>query len=84
MPRAEGPAQVYEVIVSRMPVAPDVLVYDNACKTATFCVSRAPKFFSRTRFIVDRLHWYGHVKCSPIFNSAFYKLMHGVNTQAAE
>lgn len=39
--------------------APGVVIYDNACRLATFCQLREPAFFQDTSFFVDRLHMYG-------------------------
>lgn len=41
-------------------LAPGIVVYDNACNLHTYCLNRDPKFFERTRFLVDRLHWRDH------------------------
>lgn len=40
MNQAEGPSQVHEVLLSRFRIPPEIVVYDNACKTATYCISR--------------------------------------------
>ena len=52
-------------------------MYDNACQLATYALARDPKRFGDTAFIVDRLHYEGHVRCSPAFNPAQYDSLIG-------
>ena len=77
MDTAEGPRQVYEVLCTRWKTAPRVILYDNACQLATYALARDPKHFGDTAFIVDRLHYEGHVRCSPAFNPAQYDSLIG-------
>lgn len=41
-----------------------MIIYDNACRPHTYCLNQEPEFFQNTRFLVDQLHWRGHVGCS--------------------
>lgn len=72
MEKAEGPSMVNEVLLSRFKKAPSIVVYDNACKAATYAISRYPKFYADTLFLVDRMHFYGHINCSPVYDANFY------------
>ena len=39
---------------------PFIIIYDNACNLAAYCLKRTPRMFARTRFLVDRLHFSNH------------------------
>lgn len=70
--------------INNVPVAPDTIFYDNACKLMNYTLSREPEHFQNTRFIVDKLHWVNHVGCSEAFNPAIYHWTSKINTQACE
>ena len=60
----EGPGAIFEFVRSRMTEAPRAMVYDNACCLHAYCFRRDPAFFARTKFFVDRFHFYSnHVSC---------------------
>ena len=80
----ESPRTVFEIMFSRWKVAPEVVVYDNACNLAKFCLSREYAFFKHTKFVIDRLHMYSHKACSPVFNPNFHSALTGYNTQICE
>ena len=40
--------------------APKRIIYDNCCNLMRYCFKRAPKFFSETHFLIDRLRWFNH------------------------
>ena len=84
MDRAEGLSMLLEVLYCRFKCPPTTVVYDNACRTATYCCSREPHFFRNTCFVVDRLHFMGHTNCSPVFDARNYPHLTGINTQLAE
>ena len=42
-------------------LAPKVVIYDHACGLDTYVRNRDPGFFKDTIFLVDRLHYKGHV-----------------------
>jgi hypothetical protein len=39
---------------------PKRIVYDNCCNLMRYCLRRAPRFFSETQFLIDRLHIFNH------------------------
>lgn len=85
MDAAEGPRQVFEILVTRWAKPPRVVFYDNACKLATYCFARDPMHFRETTFLVDHLHFKGHVRCSPTFDpTRFESLVGHLNTQIVE
>jgi len=61
--RSEGPSTIFELVATRFKMAPRWIIYDNACNAHNFCIKRLPRFFSNTRFFVDRLHWFNHSGC---------------------
>ncbi|MCP3666921.1 MAG: hypothetical protein GY696_31245, partial [Gammaproteobacteria bacterium] len=54
----------FEVIMTRYPTAPKVVIYDFCCKLHVYFLKREPKFVESTVFIVDRFHWTNHKACS--------------------
>ena len=52
----ESPRSVFEVLYTRFPVAPEVVIYDNACNLANYSHIRESYFFQDTKFVIDRLH----------------------------
>jgi hypothetical protein len=56
MHEAESARSVFEVVFSRFPTAPDVIIYDNACNLSQYCHTRESYFFRDTCFVIDKLH----------------------------
>ena len=73
METCESPKHPFQIFRSRFPVAPKIIVYDNACKLHQYCLNREPHFFSETLFTVDRFHWRGHIGCSAGYSLDTYK-----------
>lgn len=44
MDKAEGPRQLFEILVGRFD-PPAVVMYDAGCKLATYCIARDPLYF---------------------------------------
>lgn len=42
---AESLEVVYQTILTRFPIIPKVICYDNACNLAEYCYNRAPRLF---------------------------------------
>jgi hypothetical protein len=61
MQRQEGPSTFFNILYCRLPEAPKMIVYDNGCNLHVYAVARAPRFFRRTSFRVDKFHIAGHV-----------------------
>ncbi|XP_035659097.1 uncharacterized protein LOC118404183 [Branchiostoma floridae] len=64
MQSCESPRHPFEILRTRFPVAPRVVVYDNSCQLHKYAMNREPHFFQKTVFLVDRFHFKGHVGCS--------------------
>jgi hypothetical protein len=83
--RAESPALVFETLVSRFPVMPEVVIYDNACNLYEYAMNRIPSLFSKTRFFVDNFHYHSHENCAPTFDTHKHpRLTSNVNTSLTE
>ncbi len=82
---SESERTVFELIRTRFPVAPPLVVYDNACNVARFCLIRDLAFFLRVRFILDKLHESNHRKCSPSFSPQINSsVIRKINTSKCE
>jgi len=64
MSSPESPRTPFDILVRRFSVMPKLIVYDNACKLHLYVLKREPLRFQNTRFMVDRMHYKGHVGCS--------------------
>ncbi|KAG1666639.1 hypothetical protein FOA52_005849 [Chlamydomonas sp. UWO 241] len=63
MDRCEGPKTLFDLLYHRMEKAPKMLVYDNDCNACRSFMRRQPAFFAPMRFMIDRMHAFGHVAC---------------------
>lgn len=61
--------KLFELLVTRFPRAPELVVYDNSCNLAAFCYNNEPQFFQNTRFAIDSFHYVNHKNCNTAFNS---------------
>lgn len=68
----ESPRHPFEVFKTRFKKAPNIIIYDNACKLHQYALNREPSFFKNTMFLVDRFHWKGHTACSAGYNLSKY------------
>jgi hypothetical protein len=90
MRSSESPAHVFDFVLSRYPAdkMPSMIVYDNACNAYRYAVAREPGAFAGTRFVVDRLHWKNHTRCSTAFrmyeHSVYDDAVRRINSQRAE
>ncbi|KAJ6532340.1 hypothetical protein B0H10DRAFT_2171343 [Mycena sp. CBHHK59/15] len=66
----EGRNDVFSSITTCWPVAPKWVIYDFACALGPYCMTREPRFFADTQFVIDDFHSLGHSKCS---SAAFLK-----------
>jgi hypothetical protein len=84
MPAAEGVGTVFRLLVNRWPMAPTIVVYDNACNLARYAMRREASFFKNTKFYIDRFHAKTHHNCGRMFSMDYHPNLTGVNTQVAE
>lgn len=68
MPTCEGPSTLVDMIFTRWPEAPGTLIYDDCCHAFVTAHKRNPKYWSNTRFLIDRVHVKNHVACTSGFN----------------
>lgn len=55
--------------MTRFPKAPELIVYDNCCNLAAYCLNNEPLFFRNTKFSIDAFHYHHHTNCNSSFNS---------------
>jgi hypothetical protein len=88
IPSAEGRNDVFSAMMTRWQKAPKLVVYDFACSLGPYCLTREPKFWDETRFVIDHFHAQGHVSCSEAcFMRTYTDVNPGlqrINTSAAE
>lgn len=66
----ESPRALFELLFTRFRVAPESVIYDNACNASLYCLKREPKFFEDTHFCIDKMHIRDHAtsSCSPAYH----------------
>jgi len=79
--RHESPASPFEVLETRFPIGPELVVYDNACHLNNYALNRDPKRYSATRFRIDRMHTKNHTTCS---NGYALREFDEINSQMVE
>lgn len=88
IPKGEGRNDVFSAVFTRWETAPEVIIYDFACALGPYCMLREPKFFGRTRFLIDGFHAKGHTRCTKACFITSYKKdtpgLKAVNSSAAE
>ena len=53
IPDGEGRNDAFSALYTRWRKAPKVVIYDFACTLGPYCMQCEPKFFTRTRFLID-------------------------------
>ena len=84
--KCESPQHPFRIFKSRFIEAPELIIYDNACRLHIYSLNREPQFFQHSQFIVDRFHWKGHVGCSRGYCLDAYndKRIKAINSQVNE
>ena len=80
----ESARSVFEVLYTRWPSAPDMVVYDNACNLSIYCHIRESYFFRNSSFVIDKLHHWNHFECSPAFMFDLFASLIKKNSQLVE
>ena len=85
-PKYWMPRHPFRIFKSRFNQAPELIIYDNACRLHIYSLNREPQFFQNTKFLVDRFHWRGHVGCSRGYCLDAYndKRIRAINSQVNE
>lgn len=60
----ESTRTVHDLLLSRFPIAPRIIIYDHACDLHLYSIAREPKFFAETSYYCDKLHYGTHKDCS--------------------
>jgi hypothetical protein len=84
MKYSESDRTVHNLIYSRFPVAPGIIIYDNCCNLHLFALAREPLYYKDTLFDLDRLHENSHGCCSPAYSPDEHIQLRNANTQIAE
>ncbi|KAK3608593.1 hypothetical protein CHS0354_042584 [Potamilus streckersoni] len=84
MKSMESPNIPFTFLRTKFKVAPEAVIYDNACNLHAYCLNIDPAFFARTQFALDALHWFNHIDCSMGYESKLYPKFKSVNTQSVE
>lgn len=90
MRSGESPAHVFDIVLNRFPEGkrPTRIIYDNACSLSRYSLAREPVAFAGCRFLVDRLHWKNHTRCSTAFRmwefSEYDPVVAAIDSQRAE
>lgn len=81
---AESPQALFEVLFTRWPEPPKVVVYDNNCHAHAYFLNREPQWVERTLFVIDKTHFRGHTGCCKGYDIARYPELNSLNSQLAE
>jgi hypothetical protein len=84
MRNCESPNVAFTILRERFDVAPQAVIYDNACNLHNYCLNCDPLFFKNTKFLVDRFHWDNHRTCSSGYNVSHYPVFARLNSQLVE
>jgi hypothetical protein len=84
MKYSESERTVHNLIYSRFPEAPSIIIYDNGCNLHQYVLFREPRFFRNTTFVLDRLHENSHGSCSPAYSPDQFVQLQRTNTQVVE
>ena len=72
MQSAESCKTVYQLLATRFPKQPRVVIYDNGCNLSEYILNRGPIPFKDTYILSDGFHWKNHTNCGLSFNSKLY------------
>jgi hypothetical protein len=72
MQSAESCKTVFQILATRFPKQPRVIIYDNGCNLSEYVLNRAPVLFKDTYILSDGFHWKNHTNCSVAYNSKLY------------
>jgi hypothetical protein len=82
---AESERTVFELLLTRWPEPPALVIYDNACNVHRFAMGREPNYFKFVKFILDKFHVAGHVKCSCAYDPFKHEIIvKPMNTSGCE
>ena len=84
MPSSESPRTLFEILFTRWPTAPEVVVYDNGCHAHAYALNREPEWASNTFYVIDKLHYRGHTACSSSYDIGKYPVLGKKNSSMAE
>lgn len=72
MKSAESCKTVFQILATRFPKQPRVIIYDNGCNLSEYILNRAPGPFKDSYILSDGFHWKNHTNCGVSFNSKLY------------
>jgi hypothetical protein len=69
---------VFQLLVTRFPKQPKVIIYDNGCNLSEYVLNRAPGPFRDTYILNDGFHWKNHTNCGESYNSKLYRALDSI------
>ena len=83
MDSPESPRIPFNILMCHFNEMPDLIIYDNACHLHLYALKREPTRFRNTRFMVDRLHYRNHNKCTGGYSMDSYASDHKIKIPIA-
>ncbi len=80
MQSAESCKTVFQLLATRFPKQPRVIIYDNGCNLSEYILNRAPGPFKDTYILSDGFHWKNHTNCGLSYNSKLYPALNSIIT----
>jgi len=86
MDAGESVQYVFMMVRDRFKIPPSLIIYDNACHLAIYCLSKELYYFWSVKFLVDRFHSSNHTTCSRVYHFRAYDGggIFAVNSEACE
>ena len=84
--KKESPKVAFEILMTRFPTMPRIVIYDNSCHLHLYAINRDPLKFANTMFLIDRLHSKGHL-CTKGYHMNTYEVdneIKNINSQIVE
>ena len=72
MKAAESCKTVFQILATRFPKQPRVIIYDNGCNLSEYILNRVPGPFKDSYILSDGFHLKNHTNCGVSFNSKLY------------
>ena len=78
---AESVEHVYNILLTRFPQLPEIIIYDNGCNLYEYILNRSPEFFLKTMIVCDGFHVANHINCCAAFDYTKYPFLQGISNK---